>query len=318
MCRSSLFCPLTEDIDAEVFLSSNTSVRSSAVTFELAGCLASVVWGPLALQAGEGPGRSFQILEGPDTTPALRERTETARKARDRDEVGLGDWEARETQQRRRFQNPAARRGVCICNMAEAGNDDDPFPGHNSAAGDGDVLLNSSNEETRALLRRIETLEKSVKVTGSALAKSGIDLDLTPVPDEDSKELTSTAYTDNERSLLGRWADKRQSIWKFEEYKLPESTYTLLITEPVFSLGFLIGVVAFGIAVLSLSLVLIAEWDNTSPDNRFGVPAGVNTEVQIVQYLSVVIGVLMETVRLFSMNVVPSPALKTTCFAVEY
>jgi len=192
--------------------------------------------------------------------------------------------------------------------MAEAGNDDDPFPGHNSAAGDGDVLLNSSNEETRALLRRIETLEKSVKVTGSALAKSGIDLDLTPVPDEDSKELTSTAYTDNERSLLGRWADKRQSIWKFEEYKLPESTYTLLITEPVFSLGFLIGVVAFGIAVLSLSLVLIAEWDNTSPDNRFGVPAGVNTEVQIVQYLSVVIGVLMETVRLFSMNVVPSPA----------
>ena len=55
MCRSSLFCPLTEDIDAEVFQSSNTSVRSSAVTFELAGCLASVVWGPLALQAGEGP-----------------------------------------------------------------------------------------------------------------------------------------------------------------------------------------------------------------------------------------------------------------------
>ena len=112
--------------------------------------------------------------------------------------------------------------------------------------------------------------------------------------------------------------EKRQSVWKFEEYELPESTYTLLITAPVFSLGFLIGIVAVGICVLSLSLVLVAEWDNTSLENRFGVPAGLNTEVRIVQYLSVVIGVLMETVRLFSMNVVPSPALKTTCFAVEY
>ncbi|EJK53216.1 hypothetical protein THAOC_27398 [Thalassiosira oceanica] len=175
--------------------------------------------------------------------------------------------------------------------MAEARNDD-PFSGYDCAEGDdGDVLNNSSNEETRALLRRIKTLERSVQITGSVLAKSGISLDdmLEGEGDEDAKD------SNNMRNLFGRWTDKRYSVWKFENYDLPESTFTLLITEPVLSPGFLIGVVAVGICVLSLTLVLISEWDNTSPENRFGVPAGVSKEVQVVQYLSVVIGVLMET-----------------------
>lgn len=175
--------------------------------------------------------------------------------------------------------------------MAEARNDD-PFSGYDCAEGDdGDVLNNSSNEETRALLRRIKTLERSVQITGSVLAKSGISLDdmLEGEGEEDAKD------SNNMRNLFGRWTDKRYSVWKFENYDLPESTFTLLITEPVLSPGFLIGVVAVGICVLSLTLVLISEWDNTSPENRFGVPAGVSKEVQVVQYLSVVIGVLMET-----------------------
>ena len=172
----------------------------------------------------------------------------------------------------------------------EAGSDDDIF--YDCAGGDGrDSPHDLSDEEARSLLRRMKTLERSVQITASALAKSGIDIEGMIEGDEDAKD------DEKSRGLIGRWTDKKSLKWKFERYNLPESTFTLLITEPVFSPGFLVGALAAGICVLSLSLVLISEWDNTSPENRFGVPAGVSLEVEIVQFLSIIIGVLMETVR---------------------
>ena len=166
--------------------------------------------------------------------------------------------------------------------MAEAGNDDPPFSGNDYAGGDGrDSLHNSSNEETRALLRRIETLERSVR------AKSGVDLE----GNEDEKD------KEKARGAIALWRFKKSLEWKFQKYDLPESTYSFLITEPVFSPGFLVGAVAAVICLMSLGIVLTSVWGNTSPENRFGVPVGVSPETQMIQFLGVIIAVLIETVR---------------------
>ena len=78
---------------------------------------------------------------------------------------------------------------------------------------------------------------------------------------------------------------RRMSLWKFENYELPQSTYTLLITESVLSRPFFAGIVAAGLSVMSLSIVLINEIENGTADNPLGLPAGVETEVRMAQYL---------------------------------
>lgn len=87
---------------------------------------------------------------------------------------------------------------------------------------------------------------------------------------------------------------RRTSIWKFEIYELPQSTYTLLIAEPFISRSFLMGIVAAGLSVMSLVIVLINEIDNGTADSPYGLPAGVTPYVRMAQYLGVIIGVLME------------------------
>ena len=78
---------------------------------------------------------------------------------------------------------------------------------------------------------------------------------------------------------------RRMSLCKFEKYELPQSTYTLLITERVLSRPFFAGIVAAGLSVMSLSIVLINEIENGTANNPLGLPAGVETEVRMAQYL---------------------------------
>uniref|UniRef100_A0A7R9ZJ37 Uncharacterized protein n=1 Tax=Pseudictyota dubia TaxID=2749911 RepID=A0A7R9ZJ37_9STRA len=87
---------------------------------------------------------------------------------------------------------------------------------------------------------------------------------------------------------------RRRSAWKFEAHELPESTYTWLITENIASRPFVVGLVAMGLSVTSLALVLINQLGNRSDMSPYGLPAGVNVEVRIAQYIGVLIGVLME------------------------
>lgn len=78
---------------------------------------------------------------------------------------------------------------------------------------------------------------------------------------------------------------KRLSMWKFESYELPQSTYTLLISEPVLSRAFLMGIVAAVLSIMSLSIVLVSELDNGTADSPLGLPTGVPPEVRMAQYL---------------------------------
>ena len=78
---------------------------------------------------------------------------------------------------------------------------------------------------------------------------------------------------------------KRLSMWKFESYELPQSTYTLLISEPVLSRAFLMGIVAAVLSIMSLSIVLVSELDDGTADSPLGLPTGVPPEVRMAQYL---------------------------------
>ncbi|KAL3803524.1 hypothetical protein HJC23_014072 [Cyclotella cryptica] len=75
---------------------------------------------------------------------------------------------------------------------------------------------------------------------------------------------------------------------------LPQSTHSLLFTEPIGSIPF--GY-AFGIVILSLVSLLLALVNNLdagTPGNPLGVPVQVDTSVRIAQYFAIIIGLLME------------------------
>ena len=123
--------------------------------------------------------------------------------------------------------------------------------------------LNSLLEESKVLQERVELLEKSrfpAEESVSLFRKTGIEQN---VIEEDRKEASS-------------------SIKAFE---LPESTYTLMITTKVLSISFLAAIVACFLSVYCLTIVLINELDKGDVDNPLGLPAGVNPEVRMAQYL---------------------------------
>lgn len=79
-----------------------------------------------------------------------------------------------------------------------------------------------------------------------------------------------------------------------DRYPLPESTYTLLITEKIVSIGFASGIVAVVLAQTCLVIAFLNEMDEGRPGNLLGLPANVPVEVRVAQYLMLLIGVLME------------------------
>jgi hypothetical protein len=68
-------------------------------------------------------------------------------------------------------------------------------------------------------------------------------------------------------------------------YELPESTFTMLTTEKITSVGFAIGIIAAALSVTCLALAFKNEIDNEKPGNRLGLPWDVRTEVRVAQYL---------------------------------
>lgn len=79
-----------------------------------------------------------------------------------------------------------------------------------------------------------------------------------------------------------------------DTYELPESTYTLLMTEHIASIPFVTGIIAAAFSLMCLVLAFMNEFDNRSDGNPFGMPAGVTPTVRLAQYLGVIIGVIME------------------------
>jgi hypothetical protein len=75
-----------------------------------------------------------------------------------------------------------------------------------------------------------------------------------------------------------------------DQFELPESTYSFLISAPIFSIPFNAGILASALSLMCLVLVLMDELQNNEPGNPLGVPAGLPPEVRMAQYLGIIIG----------------------------
>jgi hypothetical protein len=80
---------------------------------------------------------------------------------------------------------------------------------------------------------------------------------------------------------------------KYDEFELPESTYTFLIAEPILSTPFFLGCISYALCLTCLALALYNELDNGTDDNPYAI-AEVRRTVRVTQFLGLIIGVLMD------------------------
>jgi hypothetical protein len=99
---------------------------------------------------------------------------------------------------------------------------------------------------------------------------------------------------------------------------LPESTHALLFTEPINSKPFFMS---FLIAAMSVLCLLLALFDNPWGDFREAIPANVNVEVNVAQYCSIFIALLMEEeipTALFLLRRIPKQYFKSKFPELKY
>ena len=100
------------------------------------------------------------------------------------------------------------------------------------------------------------------------------------VDEGNASHCTTTNNSDNNNN----------NIVVMDRFELPESTYSLLITENICSIPFYAGIVASALSIMCLLLTLLDELQNKQPGNPLGVPAGLPPEVRMAQYLGIIIG----------------------------
>jgi len=79
-----------------------------------------------------------------------------------------------------------------------------------------------------------------------------------------------------------------------DNYELPQSTYTFLITERIMSFGFVTGILTTILCMTTLGLALADQVKNGDPDNWFGIAPQVSPVVHVARYVAILIAVLNE------------------------
>jgi hypothetical protein len=146
---------------------------------------------------------------------------------------------------------------------------------------EGQVTLaefNALSDQTKRIQARLEELEQQRN-----------EKEHTSLLDEDTVE----ANKDRDVAV-NRLLTESQVEELYDDFELPADTYTLLMTEPIWSVPFFAGFIAPSISAACLILAFQNEWDNGSPGNPLGVPAGIRSSVRAAQFLGVSIGILTE------------------------
>lgn len=115
----------------------------------------------------------------------------------------------------------------------------------------------------------------------------------------------TTTATEKSRFNHGKWVkdsemDQDQLIQEEEEdeeelYEFPESTFTFLITENVFSVGFATAILT---QILSLTCLFLAFKNQVSAGslgNELGLAAEVSTEVHLTRFIAILLAILNES-----------------------
>ena len=79
-----------------------------------------------------------------------------------------------------------------------------------------------------------------------------------------------------------------------DNYELPESTYTFLITERIMSFGFVTGILTTILCMMTIGLALADQVKIGGPDNWFGIAPQVSPVVHVARYVAILIAVLNE------------------------
>jgi len=85
--------------------------------------------------------------------------------------------------------------------------------------------------------------------------------------------------------------DERRQVTK---YNLPESTFTLMITEKPLSVPFVFAVCATSLSLTCLWLTLAESIAKSTRNNALGIPFGVSRTVTAAQFCGIILGVLFE------------------------
>lgn len=136
---------------------------------------------------------------------------------------------------------------------------------------DGGGRLEVSTSEFNALVQRTEAMQDRID-TLEQRHQSGM------VEDEEKVGLISQGNNNNGLDQTADGDDgsdderpqrlsESQVEEMYDEYKMPESAYSLFITEDVISIPFFAGIVAATISLMCLALAYTNEIDNSSPGN---------------------------------------------------
>lgn len=151
--------------------------------------------------------------------------------------------------------------------------------------------FNALAQQTRAMQERIDTIEKQQhqQQQPASIVDEGVGL---LGSDDDTKKSPTT----HQQRTLGEASHLTESTVEamYDEYELPESSYSLLMTEKILSVPFFTGIFSAFLSMFALILALKNELDNGERGNFLGLPAGVPEEVRLAQYFGIFIGVLME------------------------
>ena len=80
-----------------------------------------------------------------------------------------------------------------------------------------------------------------------------------------------------------------------EPYEFPESTFTFLITESVFSIGFATAIMTQILSLTCLFLAFKNQMSSGGPGNDLGLAAEVSKEVHATRYIAILIAILNES-----------------------
>ena len=128
--------------------------------------------------------------------------------------------------------------------------------------------FNSLVQQTKAMQDRIDTLEQQQQSRSMFEDEEYIGLinnDGLNNPNQATAD-DSDDGGDFERDSSKRLSESQVEAI-YDEYEMPESAYTLLITEDVISTPFFVGIVAATMSLMCLALAFTNELDNQTPGN---------------------------------------------------
>jgi len=106
-----------------------------------------------------------------------------------------------------------------------------------------------------------------------------------------------------------------------EPILLPQSTNSLLYTEPIRSLAFAYALLVFSLSTLGLALALANNLEGGTRENPFNIPVQIDTSVRIAQYVAIMTGLLMEEEipsSFYLIQMIPKYSLKEKLPPLKY